>query len=817
MQDAGYACRLLARDKAFALTAIVTLALCIAANAAMFGIVRSVVLCPLPFPESARIVLLYNSYPNAGAPRGGASVPDYFDRMTAIPALDEVALYRQETMTFGDENGAERLASLRATPSFYRLVRVAPRHGRLFRDDEGERGRAMKVILGHAFWQRKFGGDPAIVGRSIRLNGNPFDVVGVMPRDFSFLNNTIDLYVPAPIGPADRSDAARHSNNWEMVGHLKPGASVAQVQAQVNALNAANADRFPQYRRILEDASFHTVAVLLQEDVVRDVKAVLFLLWGGVLLVLLIGCVNVANLVIVRSAARTREMATRHAIGGNLSRLARQIFTETILLAAGGGAIGLLAGWWTLKLVASLGPETLPRGYEIRLDATTALVAGALTVVVGAALAAPPILALSRMNLGLELQAEGRSSTTGRRANLVRRTLATAQVAIAFALLVGAGLLLASFRAVLRMDLGFDPEHVVTASVTLPATSYPTGSDLMAFERRTLDALRARPEVIAAGVTSAVPFSGATSSTVIVAEGYAMQPGESLLAPSQYIASPGYFAAMKIPIVRGRPFDARDDTRGAPSIIVDERLAKRFWGARDPIGRRMYFPEDPSQPSKVTPSTELMTVVGVVREVQAGDPRTDFTPVGAYYLPYEQVTTRGLTIAVRTRAPTTAILGAMRQQVAALDPQLPLFRARPMQEWIDRALVARRVPMLIAGAFAALALLLSAIGIYGVLAFSVAQRRREMAVRIAVGSTIAGIFALVLRDGARIVGVGLLSGFAVAIVVGRLLRSELYGVTPTDPVTMASVAGALIAVAAIAIAIPSWKAARIDPVAALNS
>jgi predicted permease len=461
-QDLRFALRLLARDRTFTVTALVTLALCIAANTAMFGIVRSVVLKPLPFSESDRIVVLYNSYPNAGAPRAGASVPDLFDRLASVPALAEQALYRAETMTFGDENGAERLVSLRATPSFYRLVRVQPLHGRLFRDDEGERGRAMKVILGYAFWRRRFGEEPSVVGRTIRLNGNPFDVVGVMPRAFSFLNNTTDLYVPAPIGPADKSDDARHSNNWQMIGRLRDGASVPQAQAQVNAVNAANDSRLPQFRQILKDANYHTVAVRLQDDVVRDVKGVLFLLWGGVVFVLLIGGVNVANLVIIRSSARAREMATRHAIGGNVSRLARQIVTETVLLALGGGALGIVLAWWTLKSIAALDLDKLPRGYEVSLDAATVAVALGLTVLVGLALGAGPAVALRRMNLNLELQAEGRGSTTGRRANAVRRILATAQVAIAFVLLVGAGLLLASFRALLQMDLGFQPERVVT-------------------------------------------------------------------------------------------------------------------------------------------------------------------------------------------------------------------------------------------------------------------------------------------------------------------------------------------------------------------
>jgi predicted permease len=815
-QDVRFALRLLGRDRTFTCAALLTLALCIGANTAMFGILRSVVLKPLPVPESNRIVLLYNSYPNAGAVRAGTSVPDYFDRLASVPALEEQALYRPETMTFGDENGAERVNSLRATPSFYRLVRLQPIHGRLFRDDEGERGRAMKVLLGYAFWQRKFGGNPAIVGQTIRLNGNPFDVVGVLPKEFSFLSNTIDLYVPSPIGPADRSDESRHSNNWQMIGRLKTGASVQQVQAQVAAINAANDDRFPQYRQILKDAGFRTVVALLQDDVVRDVKGVLFLLFGGVLFVLLIGSVNIANLVVVRSAARAREMAARQALGGSASRVARQILTETTMLALAGGALGLLLGAWTLRSIAVLDLDKLPRGYEVRLDGVTAAVALAMTLLVGLAIGAGPALSLRRTDLAGTLQSGGRGSTGGRRANLVRRSLAAAQIAMAFALLAAAGLLLASFRAVLRMDLGFDPARVVTAAVTLPATAYRNPAELRAFERRALQVIRSHPDVVAAGVVSAVPFSGGENYNVILAEGHPMREGESLLAPAQVIASPGYFEAMKIPVVRGRVFDARDHERGPAVAIVDERLAARFWGTQDPIGKHLYFPDDDSEPGKIGPRTQLFTVVGIVKEVQAQNPQASVTPVGTYYLAYEQVTTRALTFAVRTRLAPSAMFAALRHQIAAIDPELPLYRARPMQEWIDRALATRRVPMVIAMAFGVLALLLSAIGVYGVLAFGVAQRRREMGVRLALGSTTAGLFRLVLLEGTRIVTVGLVAGGGAALAAGRLLRAHLYGISATEPRVLAVAAATLTIAAVTAIVLPSWRGTRIDPAIVLN-
>lgn len=814
--DVRFALRLLAKDRSFTVTALLTLAICIGANTAMFSIVQSVLLKPLPFPESDRMVLLYNSYPEAGAPRVGAAVPDYYDRLTAVPALDEQALFRREGMNYGDETGAERLQSLSATPSFYRMVRVQPVEGRLFSDDEGEVGKNQKVILGYGFWQRKFAGRASIVGQAIRLGGSPYDVVGVMPPEFSFLEANIDVYMAAAFSPNDKSDGQRHSNNWQMVGHLKRGASIGLVQQQVDTLNVRNFDRFPEFRQLLTNAHFHTVAVFLQDDVVRDVKAMLYLLWGGVLFVLLIGCVNIANLVIVRSSGRTREMATRHAIGGDLGRLARQLVTETTILALGGGLAGLVLGWWALRSISALNLNRLPRGYEIHLDPVSVLVILALTLLVGVCLGIAPVTRLRHMNLNVELREESRGGTSGRRANLVRRVLATAQVTIALVVLVGAGLLLASFRAVMHLDFGFSPDRVETGVVNLPGTSYKDNPAMVAFEQRALQAIRALPEVEAAGGASAVPLSGNTSSNIILAEGYVMKPGESLIAPFTFIATSGYFEAMHTPCVRGRAFDARD-TADAPRVaVVDERLARKFWPDQDPIGRRLYRPTDAKDVQKITPQTQFITVVGVVKDVQFLAPSEDVGPVGTVYYPFEQAPTRGLTFTIKTRGASPQIVNRLRQELARLDPQLPLFRTQSMQEYIDLALLNRRAPMFIAMAFGVVALLLSALGIYGVLAYSVSERRRELGVRMALGGSAANVFGLVLKDGLRIVGVGLGAGLVVSLIVGQFMKHQLFGVTPMNPMVLALVTVVLLAVALVASTIPAWRASRINPIVVLS-
>ncbi len=814
-QDIKFALRLLIKDRSFTITALLTLAVCIGANTAMFTIVRSVLLKPLPFPDSDRLILLSNSYPNAGAPRVGAAVPDFYDRLTAVPALDQLALFRNEGMTYGDANGAERLTTLRATPSFFPMVGARAVRGRLFSSEESDPGKDAKVLLSYGFWQQKFGGSDAI-GHTIRLNGQPYEVIGVLSPDFTFLQNDIDLFLPAAFGPDDKADSQRHSNNWQMIGHVKPGASIELVREQVDALNAHNDERFPNFRQLLKDAGFHTIVVRLNDDVVRDVKSSLYLLWGGVLFVLVIGCVNIANLVIVRSTGRTREMATRHAIGGDLVRLARQLVTETTLLAVAGGVLGVLLGWWALRSLSLLNLDQLPRGYEIHVDAVSVAAILGLSAVVGVLLGVAPAVRLWRMNLNQELREETRGGSASRRATLWRSGLAAAQVAIALVLLIGAGLLLASFRTVLRLDLGFQPDNVTTASVSLPGSSYEGSSAMVRFEQSSLQAIRAIPGVEHAAMTSLIPFSGNMNYNVIMAEGHVRKPGESLLAPTRMVVSAGFFETMGVTLALGRFFDSRDTADATKVAIIDDRLAELFWPGKDAVGRRLYRPGDPKDITKITPDTQFFNVVGVVKEMRLLDPRSDVAPVGVVYFPYDQAPDRGAAFVVKTDAPRPTLVGDVRRAVARIDPQLPVFRVRTMQDWIDRSLIGRRVPMVIASAFAAVALFLAAIGIYGVLAYGVVERRRELGVRLALGGTTGSVFRLVLSGGAKIVGIGLVAGLVGAYFLGGIIKAQLFGIEPMNPVVLVAVTVLLSVVALVASILPAWRASRTDPIVVLG-
>lgn len=812
--DFKFALRLLAKDRSFTLTALLTLAICIAANTAVFSIVRSVVMKPLPVPNADRIIVFHNNYPNAGAVRGSTGVPDYFDRKSQMDVADEYALYRRQGATLGGKEGARRLTTVVATPSFYRITSMTPPLGRIFTEDEGVDGKATSAILSHALWQREFGGDQAVIGKDLRLSGTVYKIVGVAPRSFTFLWNDIDVYLPAAFTARQMSDESRHSNNWNMIARLKPGRTVADAKMQVDAVNARNDARFPNFHQLLIDAGFHTSVAQLQSELVQDIRPVLMLLWGGVLFVLLIGCLNIANLVLVRASGRTREMATRHAVGADRARLVRQLLTETTVLSVAGGAIGLALGWWALRLVPALGIDEMPRGFEIALDPVSAAVVLGTAIIVGVGIGMMPAARLWRINMNDALREEGRSGTSSRSTNLLRRGLAVAQVTIAFVLLIGAGLLLASFRNVLKIDPGFTASNVITGAMTLPSTAYKD-EQLAPFAERLLDSVRRLPGVESAAVTNNVPFSGDHSDSVILAENYQMKPGESLVSPMDVIVSDGYFETMKIRLVKGRTFTPADRDGATRVIVVDEKVAEHFWPGQDPIGRRMFKPESAQNLFATGPDTKWLTVVGVVREVQYDGIALPTPSVGTYYRPYAQEPDNGFGLVVRTSR-GDGIVPELRGAVAALDPALPLYAIHPMDEYVSDALLSRRVPMFLALVFGAVALFLSAIGIYGVLAYGVAQRQREIGIRLALGSTAGEVFSLVLRDGAKIVVIGLVLGFGGLIALRQVLAGVVYGVTPMDPGVIAAVAGVLALVAFIAMLIPARRAAAVNPATALQ-
>jgi predicted permease len=815
LQDARFATRLLWKDRGFTITALLTLAVCIAANSAIFAVVNAVLLRPLPVPEPERLVLMYNSYPNAGVARASNGVPDYYDRLRETDVFEEQALFNTRGVTIGVESGPQRIVALLARPSLLRLLRARPLAGRLFQENEGEAGQDRKVILTDALWHQLFGGRDA-VGRDLRINGVPYQVIGILPPEFEFASPDVRLWMPLSFAAEEKSDDRRHSNNWSMIGRLKPGATVAQAQQQIDALNARNMERFPQFREILTNAGFHTIVKSYQDDLVEGVRSTLYLLWAGALFVLLIGAVNITNLVMIRSSGRARELATRQALGAGLGRITRQLLTETVLLTVSGGALGVLLGSGGLRLLTTIGVDRAPRGSEIRMDLTAVAFTLGLATFVGLIVALVPIFTIRRMNLSQAFREESRSGTSGRSTRLVRRLLVASQVAFAFMLLVGAGLLFASFERVLAVEPGFVTENVLTARLSPPSSRYAGDAEIRTFTSRLLERIRALPGVTAAALASNAPFEEDYSDSVILAEGYQMAPGESLVSPYQLQVTPGYFETLGIATKEGRTFTDADTESSTPVVIIDEKLARRFWGRNSAIGRRMYLPESAEHVLKPGANTRWLAVVGVVGDVRLAGLVSSNDRPGAYYLPTAQQSFRSMTLVVRSAANPQALTPLIRRELGAIDPELPLYAVQTMDERIDQTLLDRRTPMLLALVFAGVALFLAGIGLYGVLAYQVAQRQREIGIRMALGSSAPRIFGMVLREGLLLLVVGFGVGLAGAFGIRRIMETQLYGVGAMDPTVISAVGLLLGAVAMMACMLPASKAARIDPLVALN-
>lgn len=813
-QDLRYGLRLSRLNWRYAAMVVLTLAVCVGANTAVFTVVHSVLLQPLPVPGADDIVLMSNQYPKAGSTDSEWSAgADYYDRMREVTALEDVAMFNFNSQTMESNGIAEQLTGMVVTPSLFRLLRVTPTLGRPFTDDEGEIGVEQKVILSHALWYRLYAGDPGVFGRELRLGGRPFTIVGVMPRDFLFINPEVSLWIPLALTPEQK--AGRHANNWYNIGRLKPGATVEQAQAQVDALNAANLERFPQLREFLINAGFHTKVSPLKDLLVKGVRSTLYMLWAGAAFVLLIGVLNIAGIAVARTNVRMKELGTRFALGAGLARVARQLMVESILIALAGGLAGFGLGAILVRALTVVGFDRFPRAQEVRIDGPVLVFALSVSILAGALIALLSVAYVSRLNLTDVLHDSGRTSSSGVRSRIVRKSLVVAQVGFAFVLLTGAGLLLASFRELLRVDPGFATGGILTASTTISPSKYSGPPELRSLMNRSLDAIRRISGVASAGATTGIPFAGDYDENVIFAEGYIAKPGESMIAPLALLVTPGYFETMRVPLVRGRYFTERDNETSPRVVIIDERLASKFWPNQDPIGKRMRLPSGPDL-MKTDERTQWITVVGVVRSVRLQNLAGTGNSSGAYYFSCAQTPPRNYTFAIRTHQATAGVAQAMRTAIANVDPTLALFDIRTMSERTELSVSSRKAAMSLAVAFGGVALFLSAVGIYGVLSYLLAQRRREIGIRIALGSSQAGIFRLFLREGIVLVSSGLVLGFAGAAAMRRAVENQIYGVHPLDPIVLLAVGTLLGTVALSACLWPARQAAKIDPVIALN-
>jgi predicted permease len=759
---------------------------------------------------------MWNAYPGAGVDetaRGSNGAPDYFDRRALTDVFEELAAYDYGGYTIEIDGVPQRLDGFEVTPSFFGLLRAQTLVGRTFTEAEQEPGQEQVVILSYGLWQQLYGGDTSVLGVSMRINGQSYTIVGVMDPDFHFLDEAVRLWTPLAFTTEQR--AAYHSNSWNMMARLRDDVTIEQAQARIDALNAANMDLIPELKPLLVDAGFHTPLRFLQDDQVRDVRANLYMLWAGVSFVLLIGCVNVANLVFVRSTARARELATRFALGASRRRVLRLLLTETLLVTLIGGGLGLLVAQIGIGTREYSGAGELPRGEQIGLDLTAVGFTAGLALVVAVLVAVLPLASALRVQMTTVLHEDDRGGTSTRGTRVLRKGLVAAQVALALVLLVGTGLLLESFRAALAVDPGFDSENVLTGAVVLNETRYPDDAAMRLFADDALRRIRALPGVEVAGITSHVPFGAGFSDSVIFAEGYVMEPGESVISPTRFVTSPGYFDAMDIRVLEGRNFDTRDTADSQPVMLIDERLANRFWPDGNALGKRMWTPMSAEQVLDPEGAPHF-DIIGIVEPILIRGLTTEFDPSGAYYFPLAQSSRSYLDFVVETATDPGAQIEPVRRTFADLDRQLAFFDIHTMDERISDSLTDRRTPLLLASGFSLIALVLAAVGIYGALAYLVQLRRREIGIRVALGSDNAGVFGIVLREGAWIVALGLAGGLAGVVLLGRAIENQLYGVTPVDPSVLGSVVGVLALVALGACLLPAWKAIRIDPVRVLS-
>ena len=819
-QDVRYSLRSLLAKPGFVIAAVLTLALGIGANTAIFSVVNGLLLKPLPYPDGERLVLVHNVYPKMGLDYAGTSIPDYLDRKAQAPALDDLAIYSGESLNLAADGAPQRLVGLRASPSLFSTLQAKPMLGRVFDEEASTPGRDKVVVLSHGLWQSQFAGDPHVIGRDVRLNGLSYRIIGVMPVDFIFPNRNTQVWIPFAFTPEQMSDEERGNEYSESVGRLAPGATREQLHAQLDAIVQRNADRIAasgdprgvRFAEFFRQAGFQGRAKPLREQWVGDVRSVLWLLQAVVGFVLLIACANVANLMLTRVSARQKELSVRSALGASRGRIVRQLLIEAVLLALIGAAAGIAVAFACLQGLDALDITQSPLRSAIGIDMPVLLFTLAVSVLTGLIFGLVPAFAQSGGKPYEALKEGGRGSTGGRTARATRSTLVVVQIALCVTLLIGAGLLVKSFDRLQNESPGFQRDGLVTVRLDLPESKYANDDSIARFYERALTELRAIPGVTKVGYVSNLPFGQSTWQSSYLVEGRDVGPGEANPHGFARVADEEFFSALEIPLLAGRYFTAGDSTGAEKVVIVDELLAKKYF-PEGAIGKRIRSTGDEAE-------NPWYTIVGVVGTVKHGNLAAEMSKE-AYYFPYQQFRfgrfgARGGFFVIKTDLPTGGIVDSIRQAVLRVDPEQPVYDIKTLDERIALSLQGRRAPMLLLVLFAGVALTLSAVGIYGVLTYAVAQRTGELGVRMAIGAQRGDVVRMVLGQGALIALIGLVAGLIGALALGGFLSSHLFGVSRFDPLTFAAVIVVLGAVALVACWLPARRASRIDPIVALR-
>jgi putative ABC transport system permease protein len=802
MNDLRYAFRQLIKSPGFTAIAILTLALGIGACSAIFSVVNGVLLRPLDYPNADRIAVIREAQPPQ-FPEFSTAPPNYIDWTKQAKSFEQIAAYSGAQMNLTGEGEPQRLIGQRATANFFAIYGVQPLLGRWFSGEEDAPGKNHVVVLSQPFWQRVFGGAANVIDKQVQLNGESYTVIGVAPVGFG-QQNKVDVWTPMAFKPDETSNDARGAHYVTTIGLLRPGVTVAQADAEMRVIASQLATQYPNSNK------GWTVFVMSYLDYsVRNVRVVLYTLLGAVGCVLLIACANIANLLLARATARHREISIRAALGAGRGRLVRQLLTESVLLALLGGAAGLILAHWGLAALLALAPATLPRTTNIHLDGTVVAFSIALSLITGVIFGAAPAWLAAHTDVNEALKQGARGSTEGGARGKFRSALVILEVAFALVLLGGAGLLARSFMQLTHVDPGFVPENATVLRLALPENKYPKPEPQIAFVDSLLQQLNALPGVQAVGVAQVLPLIADYSLTFEI-EGRPELPQSDWPSTTYYAVTPDYFRAMGIRLRRGRVFTAQDDARAPHVAIINETLARQFFPNEDPIGKRINIPNDaPGSPVK------WRQIVGIVADIKQYGVDKDTTAQS--YEPFAQSPFEMLNVVVRTSGSPTAMLSALRPAVYAVDKDQPIGSIRPLEEIMAEKISQQRFAMLLLTVFSLTALVIAAIGIYGVMAYSVVQRTGEFGIRMALGAQQADVLRLVFVQGGKLIGAGLLLGLIATLAASRVMSSMLFHTSAYDPLTLFTITILLGAVALVACLLPANRATKVNPVEALRA
>jgi predicted permease len=803
-QDLRYGLRTLLKNPGFTIIAVVALALGIGANSAIFSVVNAVLLRPLPFKNPEQLVMVWENATHLGFPKNTPSPPNFLDWQRQNTVFTGMAAISERSFNLTGVGEPERLDGRRVSANLFDLLGVPALLGRTFVPDDDRPGTHV-VLLSYSLWQRRFGSDPNVIGRAVTLNGESYTVIGVLPRSVhlpGYGNWNDQVWVPIAFNNEEITERGNHF--LDVIARIKPAITLKQAQAQMETIAARLAKEYPRY-----NTRIGATVTPLHEELVGDMKPALLILLGAVGLVLLIACTNVANLLLARTAGREKEIALRLALGASRSRLTRQFLTESVLLALLGGCFGLLLALAGVHVLKTFVPATILQIQAINIDARVLVFTALIALLTGIVFGLAPATHSSHSNLNDSLKEGGRDSAVGKKGNRIRGLLVIAEVAVSFILLIGAGLLINSFLHLRNLDPGFRTDHLLTMKVDLSELKYPDGERRSVFFDEVLRSVRALPGVQSVAVAGNLPFTYNGDSMGIAVEGIPDSPPDQWPDVIYRAVGPGYFSTMGIPMIRGRDFTDQDKVDSKSVVVISEKTAQHYWPGQDPIGKRL-------KPGATTSNAPWREVIGVVKDVRQNDFIAQ--PKMQMYFTYRQLKDLAANaLVVRTSVEPMSLASSIRNAIWAVDKDQPVANIDTMDHIVSEAIARQRFSMLLLGIFAGLALVLAAVGIYGVMSYSVAQRTHEIGIRMALGARRADVLQMTVKQGLKLVGAGMMLGLVAAFLLTRVLASLLYGISATDPITFVGISLVLLAVAILASYIPALRATKVDPIIALRA